>query len=225
MCALFKNLFVGFILIFPGFCFAYDDVCPNFGYDVDISIKNSTKDNVKITSSSENLSGKLGYTLSKMGFDYRFFMVPVRISDGYCISLRGVDIDVFFPEFDVTIDKRLKPDTCAYNVVLNHEMDHVNVYKSVLNDNMKDIRRALTEAIRTVKPVFVETLDQQDIVQEDIIKKIEKYKSVAAIQEKIQNSLDEENKKIDTRGDDYQVWKCEDFYQEMMKSGERVRID
>ena len=61
MCALIKNLFVGFILFCPISVFA-DDVCPRFQYDVDINVRNSTKDKVNIVSSSENLIGKLGYT-------------------------------------------------------------------------------------------------------------------------------------------------------------------
>ena len=225
MCALIKNLFVGFILLVPVAVFA-DDVCPYFQYDVDINVRNSTKDKVNIVSSSENLVGKLGYTESRVAFEYKFLMIPVRISDGYCISLRGVDIDVFFPEFNIIIDKRLKPDSCAYNVVLNHEQDHVNAHKNVLNDNMRDIRRALVEAVNNIKPVFVQTLDQQEDVQMDILKRLENYKSVLRVQEQVSKSLDEENKKIDTRGDDYQVWKCQDFYEEMMKSGEnKIRID
>jgi len=220
-----KKFFICFSLCIPFNVFGYDN-CLRFKYDVDIDINNPTKDIVNIAGSDEVLSGKLGYTISKIAYEYRLILVPVRVDNGYCVSLRGIDIDVFFPEFNIVIDKRLKPDTCSYNIVLNHEQDHVKVHKKVLNDNIDGIRRALIDAVKnSVKPVFVETLDNQEDIQQNMIKSIEKYKSVVQVQDKISKLLEEENKKIDTRGDDYQVWKCKEFYEEMVKYGENIRID
>lgn len=220
-----KNFFVYFMFFVPFASFGYDN-CLRFKYDVDVDINNPEKEVVNISSSDEVLVGKLGYTISKIAYEYRLILVPIRVDDGYCVSLRGIDIDVFFPEFKIVIDKRLKPKTCSYDVVLKHEKDHMNVHKKVLNDNIADVKRALVSAVKNaIKPVFVETLDKQDDIQQDMIKKIENYKSVAQIQEKISKVLEEENKKIDTRGDEYEVWKCKEFYEEMLKSGENIRID
>ena len=224
MANFFKILYICFFIFVPVCLFGYQD-CSRFQYDVDVNVNNITKDTVKISSSKEKLLGKLGYTESKISYEYKLFLIPVRVFGGYCISLRGLDVDVFFPEFNIVIDKRLKPNTCAYNVVLNHEQDHVNAHKKVLNENINDVKSALVDAVKSIKPVFIKKHDNQDNIQEEIIKKIENYKSVVKIQEEVSKSLEEENEKIDTRGDDYQVWKCKDFYEEMVKSGENIRID
>lgn len=221
---LFKILYVCFIIFIPFYTFGYED-CSRFQYDVDVNVNNITKDGVNITSSKEFLSGKLGYTESKIAYEYKLFLIPVRVRHGYCVSLRGLEVDVFFPEFNIIIDKKLKPNTCAYNIVLNHEQDHVNVHKKVLKENISNLKNALVDAVKTIKPVFVNKDDDKDVVQEEIIKILEKNESVVKIQEKVSKSLEEENEIIDTRGDEYQVWKCKDFYEEMVKSGENIRID
>lgn len=200
------------------------DNCLRFKYDTDVNIINDIENNTKFEKSSENLVGKLGYTQSSIEYGYQVLMIPVRVSDGYCLSLRSIDIKIK-PKFNIVLDKRLKEDSCAYKIVYQHEQDHKNVYEKTIKDNIDDVKKAVIEATKSVKPVFIKTLDEANKIEQESVISIEKHKSVEKIKEKIQNIINQENEKIDTRGDDYSIWKCRDFYNEMKDFYETITID
>lgn len=201
-----------------------DDNCLRFQYDVDVNVKNNTENNVSVEKSAENLVGKLGYTLSSIAYSYQMLIIPVQVSGGYCLSLRGIDIDVS-PKFNIVIDKRLKENSCAYKIVYQHEHDHKDVYEKNLKDNIDNIKNAVVSATKTVKPVFVRDLSAVNDIEMEMSKKIENFADVEKIKEKIKNKTDTENKQIDTRGDDYKIWKCKDFFDEMKDFYNTITID
>lgn len=207
----------------PMYVFGSDN-CLRYKYDVDIKVENKDNSEIKIEKSAENLVGKLGYTVSKVSYSYQLLLIPVHVNGGYCVSLRSIDIDLL-PAFNVIIDKRLKEKTCAYDVVFKHEQDHVNVYKDVLKNNVDNVRKSVIDATKNLYPVFVEDLNNISKIESEFAKKIETYKSVEQIKEKIKNKIDEENNKIDTRGDDYKIWRCKDFFEEMKDFYGNVAID
>ena len=209
--------------LIPCYGFAVDN-CLRFKYNVDVNITNTTDNNTTFEKSSENLVGKLGYTLSNIEYSYQVLMIPIKVTDGYCLSLRSIDVNIK-PKFNIVLDKRLKDDSCAYKIVYQHEQDHKNVFEKTIKDNIDNIKKAIIEASKSVKPVFIKDMDAANNVQTESTKSIEKHKSVEKIKEKIQNTIDEENQKIDTRGDDYSIWKCEDFYNEMKDFYESITID
>ena len=220
---MFNKIFI-IICCLISFSVMADDNCLRFKYDVDINIKNNIDNNVSIEKSAENLVGRLGYTVSNITYSYQLLMVPVRVADGYCLSLRSIDIDIS-PKFNIVLDKRLKEKSCAYNIVYQHEQDHKDVYEKVLKDNINNVKSAVIEAIKSVKPVFLKNLDKVNDIEIQVSNNIEKYSSVEKIKEKIKNLIDEENKIIDTRGDDYKIWKCKDFFDEMKDFYGSMTID
>ncbi len=220
---MFNKIFIIIVCLFS-FSVMADDNCLRFRYDVDINIKNNTDNNVVVEKSAENLVGRLGYTVSNITYSYQLLMVPVRVENGYCLSLRSIDIDVS-PKFNIVLDKRLKENSCAYKIVYQHEQDHKDVYEKILKDNIDNIKSAVIEATKSVKPVFLKNIDKANDVEIEISNKLEKYSEVEKIKEKIKNLTDEENKKIDTRGDDYKIWKCKDFFDEMKEFYGSMTID
>jgi len=208
-----KYLFLLFVFS-PNILFAYD--CSKYQYDVDVNIIVNSTD-AKIEKSSEELIGKLGYTEPKMSYSLLTNTVVIPVHGGNCISLRGLDVNIN-QDFRIVIDKKLKEKSCAYNIVFKHEQDHVNVYKNIIKDNVDNIKKSIIDGLKSFHPVFSQT------EYEDFPGKISQAGFAKKIVSDIMKKIEDENQKIDERGDSYHIWKCDDFYQEM-KHNSNISID
>ena len=204
--------------------FAVED-CSEFKFNPDININNINNDNVIVEKSEENLVGKLGYVKSSITYNVKYIVIPISVKDGFCLSLRSVDVDIKFPEFDIVIDKRLKEDTCAYNIVLQHEKDHIQQDKDVIYSNLENIKKSVLNAVESIKPVFVENGEDTEKNKIKIYEQLTNHKDVVDIISKIKQELRQENEKIDLRGDSFKIWQCEDFYKEMKDYYDKISID
>lgn len=205
-CDMLKKFLFLMFLFLPNILFAFD--CSKYLYDIDVDI-NYTVGDVNVKKSDKDLVKKLGYTEPKISYSVMAHEVFIPVDGGFCVSLRGLDIKIM-ENFDITIDKRLKEKSCAYDIVFKHEQDHVNTYKDIIKNNIDDIKQTIKKESKNIKPVFSnqedKTIDFTKIIKEsDFAKKIEKD---------IKSKFDSENKKIDERGDSYLIWKCDDFYKE-----------
>ena len=88
------------------------------------------------------------------------------------------------PKFNIVLDKRLKDGTCAYKVVYQHEQDHKDVYEKYLSENMENIKKAVIEATKSVKPVYVKNLDSSHDIEMDFGKKLENHDAVENIRKR-----------------------------------------
>lgn len=219
-----KFFLILFYVFIPWYAFA-DDICSKYKFDTDINVNNITKYNPVIKSSKENLVGKLGYIEYQTEYTAEFLLIPIKVKNGYCVSLRSIDININVPEFTINIDKRLKPNTCAYDIVLSHEQDHMNANKKVITENINDIKIAVKNAADSVEPVFISNINESEDIQQKIHEKINSYKSVKDIKQKIKSNINNIDTEIDTRGDSFEIWKCKDFYKEMKKFGDTITID
>ena len=205
-----RKIYFLILTILPNVLFAFD--CSQFKYDADVDIKLKVNDTV-IQQSDEKLVGKLGYTQPQISYNIFSHTVMIPVEDGNCISLRGMDIEIN-EDYDIIIDKILKEKSCAYNIVYEHEQDHVNVYKNVIKDNIDSIKKSISNELKNFEPIFIENNseipDYSDIVVNNNF--------VRQTISNIMNKFETKNKKIDERGDVYNIWKCEDFYQDMKNS-------
>lgn len=226
---MFNLNYLRFSLIFlyvfiPWYTFA-DDICSKYKYDVDVNVINTTEYKPVIKPSVENMVSKMGEIKYQTSYSSKILSIDIPVKNGYCVSLRSVDIEIKVPEFIINIDKRLKKDSCAYDIILKHEQDHMNVNKNVINSNLDNIKQAVINAANSVKPVFISDIKDSKKIQSDIQKQIESFTDVKEIEQKIKKEMDEKNDNIDNRGDSFNVWKCEDFYKEMKKFSDSITID
>lgn len=219
-----KNFF--FVLFcFPSVVFA-DNICSEFKYNPEINVNKIIDDKINITKSKENLEGVLGYAVLKPGYKFQDYTVIIPVKDGYCVSLRGIDIDVIYPSFDIVIDKDLKDGSCAYNYVLEHEKDHIKAGRKVLDSNLENIKEnLLINVANSIEPVYISNKDDKSDVGKKITEQLQNHPDVVKFLKKVNNELDEENSKIDTRGDQYKIYKCDDFFKERKNSMNFISID
>ena len=79
---------------------------------------------------------------------------------GLCVYPNSFDITIGYAGFKVYIDRRYGKGSCEYRAVLNHENEHVSLYRSTMARSMPDLQRAVYSAARRLTPVVVETPDQ-----------------------------------------------------------------
>ena len=207
---MFRKIIFLLAFVFPNALFAYD--CSRYKYEPEIDIKINVKD-VKTQKSDENMVGKLGYTEPVISYSALAHTVIIPVHDGFCASLRGIEIEIN-EDFNVTIDKRLKEKSCAYDIVYKHEQDHVEVYKNVIKDNIDKIKKSVIAGAKEFKPVFIKS--EKEVP--DYSEKINKSDFVEKIKSEIVKEITDKNEKIDERGDSFYIWKCDDFYKEMKNS-------
>ena len=151
--------------------------CPAQTKPVDINIKNpkgrvvyntgvSRNDLIRIRQSRsrgviQSNWRPLGLTLS----DFRFqigttvSLLPAE-GGGLCVYPDSFDISIGYSGFKVYIDRRYGKGSCEYRAVLEHENEHVSLYRSAMVRSLPNLQRAVYSAARRITPVVVETPDQ-----------------------------------------------------------------
>ena len=173
---MFKNLIFLSVLFLPNMSFAYD--CSQYKYDPDIDVKLDVKD-IKVQKSDKD-------------------MVIIPVHGGYCASLRGIDVEII-EDFNVTIDRRLKEKSCAYDIVFKHEQDHVDVYKNVIKSNLDKIKDSVKNGAKDFKPIFIKS--EKEVP--DFSEKLNKSDFVEKLKNDITKEITEKNEKIDELLDKY----------------------
>lgn len=215
-----------FLLLMFFCCDVFASVdCSRFRFDPYIGVHIIDTSKVNIQQSKENLVGKMGYLESGISYNAQYTMLPIPVKNGFCLSLRSVDVYIQFPDFNIIIDKRLKENSCAYNVVLKHEQDHMVSEKEVIYSNSENIKVSVLGAAWSIDPKFVKNNEELEKYKESVYDLLMKHKDVVDIIDKIKTQIQNVNEDIDLRGDSYELWKCEDFFEEMKNSSDKMSID
>ena len=89
----------------------------------------------------------VGLTLTELKYNMRVSIEARQMGpNSYCARLTKVEAKIGYDKFDVFIAKKFKPGTCAYNSVNEHELTHVAVFKSGLDEFYPRMRHRLERA-------------------------------------------------------------------------------
>lgn len=123
-----------------------------------------------------------------------FTIQPLR-SGGACAYPSNVLVEVGFPEFTIWIDRRYRRGTCEYQAILDHEHDHVNIYRDQLRLHIDDIHRRAAQVIRRQRPAFAVTNAQAvDLAKRRL------FQRILPLTRRLQREADRANLQIDTPG-------------------------
>ncbi len=118
-------------------------------------------DNGKSQSAIQSLSGiegsshgarvpmALGLTLTQVMTSSRLTVAVTTAGWGgrKCASLQAVSIDFGFSPHTIYIPREFAPNSCAYNAIYSHEIQHVNTDLALLNRRIAAIRASITTAL------------------------------------------------------------------------------
>ncbi|MEX2450591.1 MAG: hypothetical protein WD407_07030 [Rhodospirillales bacterium] len=111
----------------------------------------------------------------------------------YCAYPAAVELELGYPTFTVWVDRRYRRGTCEYQAILDHEHEHIGIYRDKLYLHVDSLRGQIARVIRRFRPIVV-TSPQEAAgrVQTQISRKIR------PLVDKFHRIADSANAKIDT---------------------------
>ncbi|MDR0804065.1 MAG: hypothetical protein LBO08_03195 [Rickettsiales bacterium] len=202
ICALFVPL-VYFTLI-PAFA---ENDCSEFKISPEI---NMTAPQYSEKIERGDLSGDVMHGNIQASYIEKFGLsaASAPFGDGFCVVLRGLDIELGYTDFLIKIDKSHEPGSCEYNMVLKHEQEHRTVYLSVLDGKKAEIKKTLASAADMIAPAYVARFDDINGALDKMQRDLQENPNIILIKQTIDADTEVANKKIDTRGDSLRMLKC-----------------
>ncbi len=130
------------------------------------------------------------------------------IEDGFCVSLKNIDVTIGYSDFLVQIDISNRPNTCQYNAILQHEDQHIRAYLSVIDDNKDLIKQSVQSAANSVIPIFIK--NESDIEQaiDEFNEKLQNHPDIILLKQQIKADEEIRNKYVDLNDTGETLKKC-----------------
>lgn len=96
-----------------------------------------------------HLVGLMGRDLS---WEIKIVVQGRDLGHGYCVGLKDVEMILGYGRITVYVDRRYRPGSCEYAVILEHEQQHVQNFKSNLANYIPQIRSRLEDEVRRLTP-------------------------------------------------------------------------
>ena len=95
------------------------------------------------------LKGEVPFGLTIGRYDVEVMIESERIRDatGYCTQLRAAHVEIGLKQLDVIIDRRFAPGSCERQAVLDHEAEHVEIFREALRYYLPALNRALGQVV------------------------------------------------------------------------------
>ena len=84
-----------------------------------------------------------GLTIGRYDLEVTIETDAVRDGSGYCVELRAAHIEIGLRQLDVLIDRRFAQGSCERQAVLDHENQHVEVFREAPRFYLATIERTL----------------------------------------------------------------------------------
>ncbi len=126
-------------------------------------------------------------------WELRVQVMGRKTDRGFCVGLQHADMVVGYDRIDVYIDRRYRPGSCEYHVILEHEQQHVRNFKNTLARYMPEIRRKLKAEATRIGPRQARSMERGA----DRFVKTLKSRMTPLIR-RMQQEMDATDRRIDT---------------------------
>ena len=113
-----------------------------------------------------------------------------------CVGISKINFYIGFDDFRVYINKPYRPGSCEYYAVKDHEDEHVDIYKEGLEFFAPDIKKALRDAVKNLRPEQVYSKARAQQVFDKQVKEVSK--KIQPLLDHINAKLHEKQRAIDT---------------------------
>ena len=94
-----------------------------------------------------------------------------KTSDGrYCAWLTEMRFDFGYKRLDIYIDNKYPPGSCNYNVILDHERQHVQINRRVLREYKPRFKEAMLQSVEAINPLVVSDPEQIQALATQVIR-------------------------------------------------------
>ena len=127
----------------PSFTVALKDPPVNYRLDLDSASLATIAGEIGMA----GLRGEtpFGLTIGRYDLEITVQTDSMRDGSGYCAQLRSAHVDIGLKQLDVIVDRRFTDGSCQRQVVLDHESEHVEVFREAVRYYLPVIERALQE--------------------------------------------------------------------------------
>ena len=199
-------------LIFSGL-FLFTSV--SFGMDDCLDYKLTPKVNIKTPIWEKNVVQPLqhmdvlhGNVIATLINKFEITTDLTSIEDGFCVSLKNIDVTIGYSDFLVQIDISNKPDSCSYNAILQHEDQHIRAYLSVIDDNNDLIKKSVQSAADSITPIFVNKESDIESAVDKLNEELQSHPDIILLKQHIKADEEIRNKKVDLNDNNETLKKC-----------------
>lgn len=203
---MFKKFLFLLCFLIPCDLFAIDD-CLDYKLTPKINIKtpNWEKSVVQPLQRMDVLHGNVVATFVD---NFEITTDLTSIEDGFCVSLKNIDITIGYSDFLVQIDISHKQNTCSYNVILQHEDEHIRAYLSVIDDNQDLIKKSVSSAAESVMPIFIKKESEIESAIDELNEKLQNHPDIILLKQHIKADEEIRNKSVDLNDTGETLKKC-----------------
>lgn len=151
-----------------------------------------------------------GNVIATMVDNYEITTDITSIEDGFCVSLKNVDVVIGYSDFLVQIDISHKPHTCSYNAILSHEDEHIRAYLSVIDDNEKLLKESVFSAVNSIQPIFVKNESEIEAAIDKLNDTIQNHPDIILLKQQLKADEEIRNKRVDENDSGERLKKCVD---------------
>ncbi len=136
----------------------------------------------------------LGLTLAQIGIrPSASFVIRALRSGRFCAFPQSITVEIGYPEFTIWVDRRYRRGTCEYQAILDHEQDHIRIYREQLRLFIDGFRQKIARLIRQQRPTFAASADYAvDQVKNQL------FGRILPLRGELQRIADQANSAIDT---------------------------
>jgi hypothetical protein len=113
----------------------------------------------------------------------------------HCAALANVEVTLTFEDFQVYIDRRYKRGSCEYRAILEHENEHVRLFRDSLERHQWEVRDVVEDAARRIPPIIVARPNNAPIILQDKVMQM-----IQPTIDRLNRTADAANAAIDTPG-------------------------
>ncbi len=201
-----KRILILFYVFFPGVMYAGND-CLNYKLTPKITIQSPIweKNVVQPLKEMDLLHGDVIATLID---EFDITSDITSIEDGFCVALKNIDVLFGYSNFLVQIDISYKPNTCPYNVILQHEDEHIRAYLSVIEDNQDLLKKSIKSAADSVVPIFVRDTKDIESAVDKLNYELQNHPDIILLKQRIKAEEEIRNKYVDINNTGEMLKKC-----------------
>lgn len=202
----FKRILILFYVFFPYVVYAGND-CLNYKLTPKITIQLPIweKNVVQPLKEMDLLHGDVIATLID---EFDITSDITSIEDGFCVALKNIDVLFGYSNFLVQIDISYKPNTCPYNVILQHEDEHIRAYLSVIEDNQDLLKKSIKSAADSVVPIFVRDTKDIESAVDKLNYELQNHPDIILLKQRIKAEEEIRNKYVDINNTGEMLKKC-----------------
>jgi hypothetical protein len=111
----------------------------------------------------DNPNHTLGLTVADFVIAFKFRLESAEVEGGFCTIISDIGFSMGYNGIDVFIDDRFAPDSECYKAVLEHEAEHVRIFRRVLEKYAPLLKKELEIVAMNLEPVFLEKISDSAI--------------------------------------------------------------